>query len=207
METNTINTNNQQSSLLDVLINWNNEVQKITNDSPNKSKTPLEKCIGVIDKEMNLIESRIDLELQKKTKTIKGKPYETNEIRFWKHLKDDEEGMIGFNIKYKGFHIYLEEDKLIKIPNNKELLLSVLGKMKEEIQKLNMNHSIFEQIQNIDDTIKRKKEERKEKERLEKELLEKQQSESVYNTNTEMFNEQYNGKYKTSINVWNTNIH
>ena len=185
METNTIKTINQQSSLLDVLINWNNDVQKITNDSQNKSKTLLEKCIGVIDKEINLIGSRIDLGLQRKTKTINGKSYETNEIRFWKHLKDEEEGMIGFNIKYKGFHIYLEEGKLIKIPNNKKLLLSVLGKMKDEIQNYNEDHTIFQQIQKIDNDVKMKKEERKE--RLEKELLEKQQSESLHNTET--FNE------------------
>jgi len=189
MEKTTTTNNNQQSTLLSVLMNRNPKVGRIINDLPNKSKTPLEKCISRIDNEINLIKNRTNLDLLKVSKKIKGKEKLQNEVRFWKHLKDENEGMIGFNIKYKGFHIYTEDQQLIKIPNDKDLLIECLEIMKEEILKFDDNHTIFQQIQKIDDDIKKSKDERKLRDEQLKSNREYELSQKVSENETMLVNE------------------
>lgn len=189
MENTTTINNNQQTSLLSVLMNRIPKVNRIVNDLPNKSKTPLEKCISRIDNEINLIKNRTNLDLLKVSKTIKGKEKLQNEVRFWKHLKGENEGKIGFNIKYKGFHIYTETNQLIEIPNDKDLLIECLEIMKEEILTYNDNHTIFEQIQSIDDKIKKSKVERKLREKQQKSNELYELTESVNKSETMTVNE------------------
>ena len=189
MENTTTINNNQQTSLLSVLMKRIPKVSRIVNDLPNKSKTPLEKCISRIDNEINLIKNRTNLDLLKVSKKIKGKEKLQNEVRFWKHLKDENEGMIGYNIKYKGFHIYTETDQLIKIPNDKDLLIECLEVMKEEILIYDDNHTIFQQIQTIDDNIKKSKDERNERIKQQKSNDLYELTESVNGSETMKVNE------------------
>ena len=189
MENTTTINNNQQTSLLSVLMNRIPKVSRIVNDLPNKSKTPLEKCISRIDNEINLIKNRTNLDLLKVTKTVKGKEKLQNEVRFWKHLKGENEGNIGFNIKYKGFHIYTETNQLIEIPNDKDLLIECLEIMKEEILTYDDNHIIFKQIQKIDDDIKESKRLRKLKDDQKKSDRENELNQKVNETEIVSFNE------------------
>ena len=73
-------------------MNRNSKVGRIINDLPNKSKTPLEKCISRIDNEINLIKNRTNLDLLKVSKKIN---YPVVPAEFYPSLKEYYSKMVG----------------------------------------------------------------------------------------------------------------
>ncbi len=122
-----------------------------TVDSRNyKSKPMREKLITVIEKEINLLNSRDDLKLQRIDKNIDGKVTSVKEVRFWKENRDNPEYVyvcIRFKNKIFGFGETTDRYKptYFKCLNDKDSVLNMLSGIKDSFIEMEDNDEIFKQ--------------------------------------------------------------
>jgi hypothetical protein len=146
--TNTINQNQTINQLFNVFssvdgISLTEKVELI------KSKTPKEKILYSIRKEIREIENRTDLRLKvfKKGDTYidksgDEKTYKNNRIenRFHKNPIGD---LVSFNLKYKGQIIPISNQKSFSCKNNIESLIEIYKKYYSIIENLTDDHQLF----------------------------------------------------------------
>ena len=146
------NTKNTQTQLIN-FFNNNSSIGLEKNESNFKSKTPKEKLLYSIEKEIKILNNRDNLELtllskkgdiytnkNKETKTYLNDRYEN---RFWKNSNSDT---ITFNLKYKGKIIPIVEGESIECNNSVDSLIMSLNQIKTQIELLDNSDILFSNI-------------------------------------------------------------
>ena len=139
-----INKNNLLSELLS-----NNSIKLIDINSKTSLKTSKQKLLFSINKEINILKIRENLELIK-TKYFSEKHNKTLvkiENRFWKNSINNT---ISFNLKCKGEIVNIDgvnnKNQNFSCENNKQTLIDSLKHFYSVIEKLDNNNLIFNQI-------------------------------------------------------------
>ena len=146
--TNTLNQNQTINQLFNEFISVDG-ITLTENNELIKSKTPKQKILYSIRKEIKEIENRTDLRLQtfKKgdiyiDKSGEEKTYKNNRIENRFH-KNPINGLVSFNLKYKGKIIPINEEKSFSCENNIETLIGIYEKYYSIIENLNEEHQLF----------------------------------------------------------------
>lgn len=146
---NTKNTINNQTQLLNFFNN--HSTMSLEENDNTKSKTPKEKLVYSIQKEIDILNNRNDLtllQLSKKGDTYTNSKGEKStykndrfENRFW---KSSSNGKLFFNLKYKGKIIPIINGKDIVCNNSVESLLLSLNQIKTQIELLDDSDVLFQ---------------------------------------------------------------
>lgn len=150
---------NTQSQLVKFFNIENNQNTSNTtledNVSHFKSKTPKQKLTYSIDKEIEILKDRDNLELiqlSKKGEIYTNKSGETStykndryENRFWKNSSN---GNVLFNLKYKGKIIPIIEGKSLSCKNDRNVLIDSLTQIKTQINLLDDSDILFDSLRN-----------------------------------------------------------
>jgi len=115
------------------------------------SKTPKNKILNSINKEIEILNNRDNLFLKTFKKgdsyiNIKGETeyYKNNRIENRFH-KNPINNIVSFNLKYKGMIIPINSNnQSFSCENNIETLINTYSKFYNQIEKLDSNHSIFQ---------------------------------------------------------------
>jgi len=154
MTNQTINSNsktmeNQSETNLSKLLSNIDGVTLIKNKTV--SKTPKQKLLNSINKEIEILNNRDNLFLKTFKKgdsyiNIKGETeyYKNNRIENRFH-KNPINNIVSFNLKYKGMIIPINSNnQSFSCENNIETLINTYSKFYNQIEKLDSNHSIFQ---------------------------------------------------------------
>ena len=146
------NTKNTQTQLIN-FFNNNSSIGLEKNESNFKSKTPKEKLLYSIEKEIKILNNRDNLELtllskkgdiytnkNKETKTYLNDRYEN---RFWKNSNSDS---IMFNLKYKGKIIPIVDGMSLSCKNSIDVLIDSLNTIYTQIELLDNSDILFSNI-------------------------------------------------------------
>lgn len=147
--TNTLNQNQTINQLFNEFIGVNG-VSLTENVELIKSKTPKNKILYSIRKEINEIENRTDLKLKifKKGDTYidkngDEKTYLNDRIENRFH-KNSTDGLVSFNLKYKGKIIPISNDKSFSCEGSIKTLVGVYENYYSIIENLNDDHQLFQ---------------------------------------------------------------
>jgi hypothetical protein len=121
---------------------------RVTEVRSRKSKSVKQRVMDSIRSEINLLNDRKDLTLQKISKRVDGVVKEVNENRFWKPSNTSKDKVI-FNIKVKGkiFGFGEEVDryspKYFECENNKKALIEMLEDFNTKLDGIEENDDKF----------------------------------------------------------------
>lgn len=138
------NSNLLQNDDFNLLNDWNYDLSK---ERIGRGKTSFKsKIVNDITKEINLINLRKDLKLNRINKKVKGNVIEVNENRYWKQSIANPNTLL-VSIKHKGKIIKFSNSNdvnYIKCENDKDKLVSLLESVKSNIESLDESHQLFE---------------------------------------------------------------
>lgn len=126
-------------------------VETISESRSRRTMSLKERILNSINKEIELINGRDDLELKRIPKMVNGKETEVNENRFWKHSHSQKNKLlVSIKLKGKTFGLGKEVDRhkpnYILIENSKEQLIKLLENVSKGLEKIDEDDDKFWKI-------------------------------------------------------------